>query len=32
MPKIDDLLNNILIKENDPDFLSNFIFYLYNYE
>ena len=32
MPKIADLLINILIKENDSDFLSIFIFYLYNYE
>ncbi len=32
MPKIADLLINILIKENDSDFLFNFIFYLYNYE
>ncbi len=32
IPKIVDLLINILIKENDSDFLSNFIFYLYNYE
>ena len=32
MPKIADLLINILIKENDSDFLSIFIFYLYTYE
>ena len=32
MPKIANLFINILIKENDSDFLSIFIFYLYNYE
>ena len=31
MPKINDLLENILEK-NDGEYLSSFIFYLYNYE
>ena len=31
MPKINDLLDNILEK-NDGEYLSSFIFYLYNYE
>lgn len=32
MPKIADLLNDIIVKDDDPELLTNFIFYLYNYE